>query len=107
MSIDTHRAHLEALMRRGRELGDALANAPPNDAALAETRIWQRDCASTISHLSGGSKAHWLSRRFSEAFLVRSPAHEAIEQVAPKEIVDRVLTVLSEAASSLSRADGQ
>jgi hypothetical protein len=53
--------------------------------------------------LSGGSKAHWLARRFSEAFLVRSPTDEAIEQVALIDIVERIVSVLTEAASSVSQ----
>jgi len=41
---------------------------------MAETRAWQEDCGVIINQLSGGSKAHWLARAFSGAFLMRSPA---------------------------------
>ena len=105
MSVDPHLLHLNRLIRRGRELREALAADSTRGSTLAETRIWQRDCASAISHLSGGSKAHWLARRFSEAFLVRSPAQAAIEQAAVTDIVQRIVAVLGEAASSLSRMD--
>src|SRR5262245_27337626 len=36
---------------------------------VAALRIWQRDCAELVNELSGGSKAHWLSRAYSEALL--------------------------------------
>jgi hypothetical protein len=97
-----HVAHLDHLIRRGRDLGGALAADPAHHATLAETRIWQRDCASAISHLSGGSKAHWLARRFSEAFLVRSSGRDAIEHADMTEIVDRIVAVLNDAASAVT-----
>ena len=62
-------AHLDRLIARGRHMADAMdaADAPPGVEA------WQQDCAAAIAELSGGSKAHWLSREFSAALLVRSP----------------------------------
>src|SRR5208337_2282457 len=55
--------------------------------------------------LSGGSKAHWLARSFSEAFLMRSASGHAVEGAAPAEIVQRLLDVLEQAIASLSRMD--
>jgi len=55
-----------------------------------------------INQLSGGSKAHWLARSFSEAFLMRSPEGQAVEAVAPGKIVERLLNVLGQAVTSLS-----
>ncbi len=68
--IDTYLSHLDGLMRRGRELRDTLATDPSNPSAIAATRAWQEDCGVTINQLSGGSKAHWLARSFSEAYLM-------------------------------------
>lgn len=67
------------------------------------TRAWQQRCAVIVQELSGGSKAHWLARAFSEAFLVRSIAGEIVEQAPLTEIVDRVLGVLDQAGRSLAR----
>jgi hypothetical protein len=53
--------------------------------------------------LSGGSKAHWLSRAFSEAFLLRSSGGQAPEEAAPEEIVQRLISVLEQAVASLSK----
>ena len=55
--------------------------------------------------MSGGSKAHWLARSFSEAFLVRSTAGHAVGEAAPEKIVQRLLDVLEKAAVTLSRKD--
>src|SRR5712691_11085379 len=60
---DTSLARLEALMRRGREIR--------NTRTVDGIRAWQQDCAAAINQLSGGSKAHWLARGYSGAFLVR------------------------------------
>ena len=69
---------------------------------MAATRAWQEDCGVTINQLSGGSKAHWLARSFSEAFLMRSATGDAVEGAAPAEIVKRLLDVLEQAVASLS-----
>jgi hypothetical protein len=61
---DTSLGQLEALRQRGR----AIRAARSVDA----TRAWQQDCAAAINQLSGGSKAHWLARAYSNAFMVRS-----------------------------------
>jgi hypothetical protein len=104
--IETYLSHLDGLMRRGRELRDALASDPSNPSSIAATRTWQEDCGVTINQLSGGSKAHWLARSFSEAFLMRSAAGHAVEGAAPAEIVQRLLGVLEQAVATLSGMDG-
>jgi hypothetical protein len=103
--IDSHLSCLDGLIRRGRQVRDALATDPPNELAIAATRVWQEECGVTINQLSGGSKAHWLARSFSEAFLMRSATGEAFEGAAPEQIVQRLLGVLEQAVASLSRND--
>ncbi len=103
--IETYVSHLDGLIRRGRQVRDALAGNPANGSAIAATRVWQEDCGVTINQLSGGSKAHWLARAFSEAFLMRSAAGNAVEGAAPEEIVQRLLDVLGQAVASLSQMD--
>jgi hypothetical protein len=103
--IETYLSHLDGLSRRGRQLRDALAAAPTSASVIAETRAWQEDCGVTINQLSGGSKAHWLARAFSQGFLMRSTDGRAVEGVAPAEIVTRLLDVLEQAVASLSGAD--
>jgi hypothetical protein len=94
---DTSLGQLESLIRRGRRVRD-LRSA---DA----TRAWQQDCAAAINQLSGGSKAHWLAQAFSSAFLVRSADGGLVVEVEATEIVDRILRVLAQGATSLSRMD--
>jgi hypothetical protein len=94
---DTSVGQLEALIRRGRQI----RNTPAADA----TRAWQQDCAAAINQLSGGSKAHWLARAYSEAFLVRSVGGGVIVEADAAEIIDRILGVLAQGATSLSRMD--
>lgn len=100
--IDTYLAHLEGLIRRGLELRDRLAIDSSDGSAIAATRAWQEDCGVTINQLSGGSKAHWLARSFSQAFLMRSESGRAVEEAAPSEIVTRLLDVLEQAVATLS-----
>jgi len=88
---------LEALIRRGREI--------KNTRAADAIRAWQQDCAAAINQLSGGSKAHWLARAYSGAFLVRSPGGGVVVEADATEIVDRILGVLAQGATSLSRMD--
>ena len=121
LSIATALGQLEALIRRGHEIR--------NTQAVDATRAWQQDCAAAINQLSGGSKAHWLARAYSGAFLVRSgrgaegafgpPGAERPErgegpprvingvvvEADATEIVDRILGVLAQGATSLSRMD--
>src|SRR5947207_1401709 len=61
---------LDDLIRRGRQLSDALAVDSSDAASLTAALGWQQTCAAAIHQLSGGSKAHWLSRAFSSALLV-------------------------------------
>jgi len=91
-------AHLDRLIARGRHIADAMdaADAPPGVEA------WQQDCAAAIAELSGGSKAHWLSREFSAALLVRSPDGSAMVEAGRAEIVRRLLDVLAQARTSLT-----
>src|ERR1700736_4009629 len=103
--IDTYLPHLEGLILRGRRLRDTLAADPSSRSALAATRIWWQDCGVTVNQLSGGSKAHWLARSYSEAFLMRSEAGGAVEGASPVDIVKRLLDVLEQAVASLSQKD--
>jgi hypothetical protein len=103
--VETYLSHLGRLIHRGRQLHDTLASDPSSLPAIASTRAWQEDCGVTINQLSGGSKAHWLARSFSEAFLMRSADGHAVEGTQPAEIVSRLLNVLDQAVASLSRAD--
>jgi hypothetical protein len=101
--LDNYLSHLVGLIQRGRQLRDTLATDPSSSSAIADTRLWQEDCGVTINQLSGGRKAHWLARSFSEAFLVRSTAGRANVGAAPAEIVNRLVDVLNQAVTSLSR----
>ena len=103
--IENYLSRLDGLGSRGRQLREALATDPSNASVIAETRAWQEDCGVTINQLSGGSKAHWLARSFSQGFLMRSTDGRAVERVAPAEIVTRLLDVLEQAVASLSGAD--
>src|SRR5580693_4323148 len=103
--IETYLSHLDGLIRRGRQVRDTLAADPTSKSAIAATRTWQEDCGATINQLSGGSKAHWLARAFSEAFLMRSANGNAVAGVPPTEIVKRLLGVLDQAVASLSAMD--
>jgi len=103
--VETYRSHLEGLIRRGQAVRDKLATDPSDPSVIAATRVWQDDCGVTINQLSGGSKAHWLARSFSQAFLMRSAAGDAVTGAAPAEIVQRLLGVLEQAVASLSGLD--
>jgi len=102
--IDAYLPHLAGLVLRGRDLRDRLAADPSSASALAGVRVWQQDCAAAINHLSGGSKAHWLARAYSDAFLVRSASPDGvIKEAAIAEIVGRIVDVFAQATESLSR----
>lgn len=103
--IATYRSRLDGLMRRGLEVRDALAANDTDAGALAAARTWQQDCGVLVNELSGGSKAHWLARAFSEAFLVRATAGAVVEGVPPAEIMERLIEVLGQAMASLSQVD--
>jgi len=95
--VDASLDLIEDLMRRGREIKVALA--------VDVIREWQRDCAAAINQLSGGSKAHWLARAYSGAFLVRAMDGAVVVEATATEIVDRMLDVLAQARTSLSGID--
>jgi hypothetical protein len=101
--IDTYLPHIDRLIRRGVELREILEVDPSNSSALAAYRTWQQDIGVTINQLSGGSKAHWLAKAFSEAFLVRSTAGHVVDAVAPAEIITRLVSVLELAVTSLGQ----
>jgi len=107
--IEIYLSHLDALIRRGQRVRDSLAISPSkhpsSESAIAATRAWQQDCGVTINQLSGGSKAHWLARSFSDAFMVRSSTGHAVDGAAPYTIVQRLLDVLEQAVASLSQQD--
>ncbi|MCU1303228.1 MAG: hypothetical protein JWQ87_3512 [Candidatus Sulfotelmatobacter sp.] len=103
--IETYLAHLDGLIARGHQLRDQLASDPSDASAINVTRRWQEDCGVTINQLSGGSKAHWLARAFSGAFLMRSADGSAAQGAAPAEIVQQLLGVLGQAVASLTRTD--
>lgn len=103
--IEIYLGHLDGLIRRGCEVRNTLAADPSNLSAIAATRAWQEDCGVTINQLSGGSKAHWLARSFSQAFLMRSADGQAAEGAAPDQIVTRLLDVLEQAVAVLSQKD--
>jgi hypothetical protein len=94
---DTALREIEALVERGCQIKSV--------GSVDATRAWQRDCAAAIHQLSGGSKAHWLSRAYSEAFLVRSANGGVLVEAEAGEIVDRILDVLAQGAASLSSMD--
>jgi hypothetical protein len=100
MTTDVRQAALdaiEALATRGRRL----AGAPSPEAV----RLWQQDCAALVNQLSGGSKAHWLSRAFSQAFLVRATDGDGgiVVEASSAAIVERLLDVLSQASASVAQ----
>jgi hypothetical protein len=88
--LDIVRREIDELIRRGGQLRQLPAIEP--------LRTWQQDCAGTISRLSGGSKAHWLARAYSGAFLIRSDAGSVRVEAEATEIIDRMLGVLRQAA---------
>jgi hypothetical protein len=94
---DTALREIEALIERGCQIKSV--------GSVDATRAWQRDCAAAIHQLSGGSKAHWLSRAYSEALLVRSANGGVLVEAEAGEIVDRILDVLAQGAASLSSMD--
>ena len=96
---------LVLLIRRGREIRRAFAADPSAGATLAEIRVWQHDCEDIVRQLSGGSKAHWVSRAYSQAFLIRSTTDALVEEADVGEILDRLIDVLEQATAALSQED--
>jgi hypothetical protein len=102
--IEVYLSHLGGLIRRGEQLQAMLASNPSDGSVIIATRRWQEDCGATINQLSGGSKAHWLARAFSQAFLVRGSDGKAVQGAAPVEIVRQLLAVLDQAVASLTHS---
>jgi hypothetical protein len=100
--VETYLSRLAGLIARGLQVRELVKNNPTSAATIAANRTWQQDCGVTIHQLSGGSKAHWLARAFSEAFLMRSANGQAVEGAAPEELVQRLIVVLERAVASLS-----
>jgi hypothetical protein len=94
---DAALALIEDLMRQGRRI-----LALPSVDAM---RMWQRECAAAINQISGGSKAHWLSRAYSAAFLVKAHDGAVVVEASPSDIVGRIIGVLEQARTSLSSLD--
>ena len=92
-------AYLDRLSARGRQIAERLQTTP--DSAV-DIRAWQQDVAAAINELSGGSKQHWLSRAFSQAFLVSGSSRDFVTEVSAADIVERLLTVLGQARASLA-----
>lgn len=103
--IANYSSRLEAMIGRGCEVRAALERDPSNPNTVVSSRLWQQDCGVVINELSGGSKAHWLARAFSEAFLVRGSGGSVVEGVSPVDIISRLLEVLQQAMKSLSQED--
>lgn len=101
--IDSNLSHLDHLIRRGNQLRESLSRDPADKSSLVANRAWQQDCGVAINQLSGGSKAHWLARAFSESFLLRTELGEVVDMVPPAVIVERLVRVLDQAVLSLSR----
>ena len=119
-------ALLDSVIRRGQELLRTSHSARPEPvegrarplvvrhahherdevrSAEAEVRIWQADCAAAINELSGGSKAHWLSRAYSSALLARSADGSALVEAGVSLIAARVVEVLEQARGALIDMD--
>jgi hypothetical protein len=99
-------SRLNHLIRRGQEIRDTLGKHSADPAEIVAARAWQEECGVAINQLSGGSKAHWLARAFSEAFLMRAANGNAAEGAAPQAIVQRLLDVLAQAVTALTREGG-
>jgi hypothetical protein len=100
-AIVAYRHRLDHLGIDGRRIRTTLERNPGDAVGLQALGVWQRECAATVSQLSGGSKAHWLSRSFSEALLVPSSQGTSANVVT---IIDRLLKVLEAARQSLANA---
>jgi hypothetical protein len=101
--IEAYQAALRGLAGRGSRLRDLTNHG--DSSTITAIRAWQEECGAIINQLSGGSKAHWLARSFSDAFLIRSTAGGSLEAAPPAEIIERLLGVLDQAAVALSQLD--
>jgi len=112
LQIGMFQHRLEHLLRDGRDIQLSLESGPNRPADLEAMREWQRECAATISQLSGGSKQHWLSQAYSEAFLLTLPGSPgapptAVAEAAVITVVERILAVLRQAQASLSEMESR
>ncbi len=104
--VETALGFLDRLAERGRELRSSLAGDAASGATLESLRQWQTDVAVAVNELSGGSKAHWLSKAFSAAFLIATPPpgdRELVVEAPARDIVDRLLAVVAQAQMSLTQ----
>ena len=108
LQIGTYEHRLDHLLRDGLDLHRHL-RAVDRDLGhdLQAMSAWQRECAATISQLSGGSKQHWLSRAYSDAFLPGASGAPGagggtVEEIPVDAIVERIMGVLREAQASLA-----
>ena len=107
LQIGTYQHRLDHLLRDGLDLHRNL-RAVDRDLGvdLQVLKTWQRECAATISQLSGGSKQHWLSRAYSEAFLPEelrgSAGEDGTVETPVDSIVERIIGVLRQAQVSLA-----
>src|SRR5260370_39554360 len=104
--VETALGFLDRLAERGRELRSSLAGDAASGATLESLRQWQTDVAVAVNELSGGSKAHWLSKAFSAAYLIATPQsgdRELVVEAPARDIVDRLLAVLAQAQTSLTQ----
>jgi hypothetical protein len=104
--ISTYVSRLEQLAKEGRLLQARLSADSVDSHTPQLSRLWQKECAAIVNTLSGGAKSHWLSRAFSQAFLVRSTGEKVVENAPAAEIVGRIVEVLNEASASLASLDG-
>lgn len=111
--------HVGRLLDEGRALLEAFDSVSADPTAAPEARLlrtfhtWQMGCGQLVGQLSGGSKAHWLSRAYNQALLV-TPDPPATaprpvgrpappSEVAPRQLVERLLEVLQKARLSLQQ----
>jgi hypothetical protein len=104
--IGTYLSRLEQLAKEGRLLQARLSADSVDSHTPQLNRLWQSECAAIINTLSGGTKSHWLSRAFSQAFLIRSTGGKAVEDAPAADIVGRIVEVLNQASASLASLDG-
>jgi hypothetical protein len=100
-AVSEYRFRLGGLKSEGHAVRERLQRDNSQAAAFG-MRTWQFACATMINELSGGSKAHWLSRAYNQALLVRATDGEAVVDADVAEIVRRVLDVLEQARRSLA-----
>jgi hypothetical protein len=105
---DAAQRRLHALAVEGRALRDHFRHTSLDRLGEERLETWQRACASLVGQLAGGRKSHWLSRAFSDAFLLSpvASAHPTLTappaDIPPEVIVDRILGVIEQADASLA-----